>query len=71
MIAIPGWYDDIAEISPEMVENNLAVPFDKEELFAATGCKALVHPEGYDPITANGLLPTIQVSGLKSGYTDP
>ena len=25
--------------------------------------------EGYDIVTANGLMPTIQISGLQSGYT--
>lgn len=29
----------------------------------------MVVPTGYDAMTANGLLPTIQVSGLSSGYT--
>ncbi len=71
LIAIPGWYDDVAEISEAMVANNLKVPFSPEDLFTATGCSALANPDGYDPVTANWLLPTIQVSGLKSGYTDP
>ncbi len=68
LIAIPGWYDDVAPITDIEIANNKEVPFNAEELFASTWCKALVDIEGYDAVTANGLLPTIQVSGLQSWY---
>ncbi len=69
LIAIPGWYDDVAPIDTVAKQNNLKVPFDAEELFAATGAKALANPTWYDPVTANGLLPTIQISWLQWWYT--
>jgi acetylornithine deacetylase/succinyl-diaminopimelate desuccinylase-like protein len=45
------------------------VPFDPQATKNMTGIKAITAPQGYDPVTANGLLPTIQVSGINSGYT--
>lgn len=69
LIAIPGRYDDVAPIDATTKQNNLKVPFNKAELFAATWTKAIVAPQGYDPVTANWLLPTIQISWLQWWYT--
>ena len=49
--------------------NNALVPRDDEEMMRTIGAVALAIPQGYDPVTANGLLPTIQVTGISSGYT--
>ena len=69
LIAIPWWYDSVAPIDQTTIANNLTIPFDTQALFQATGAKGTVVPAWYDAMTANGLLPTIQVSGLSSGYT--
>lgn len=68
-IAIPGRYDDLSEITDTQVANNKNVPFDIEELKYISWIKTVIPPKGYDPVTANGLLPTIQISGIHSGYT--
>lgn len=49
--------------------NNALVPRDDEEMMKTIGAVALAIPQGYDAVTANGLLPTIQVTGISSGYT--
>lgn len=49
--------------------NNALVPRDREEMMNQIGAVALAVPQGYDAVTANGLLPTIQVTGISSGYT--
>ena len=49
--------------------NNALVPRDHEETMHQIGAVALAIPHGYDAVTANGLLPTIQVTGISSGYT--
>ncbi len=69
MIAVPWRYDSVAPITPEQKENNTHVPFSFEETQQITGIKALYTPDGYDPTTANGLLPTIEISWIQSGYT--
>jgi len=68
-IAIPGRYDDLDPISEEVKANNAKVPFDADDVWKITWIKHIIIPHGYDPVTANGLLPTIQVSGISSGYT--
>ncbi len=68
-IAIPGYYDDVSLISQEMIDNNLSVPFDPEDIKKITGMKSLYMIDDYDPVTINGLLPTIQVTWLQSWYT--
>ncbi len=68
-ITIPWWYDDIDHISDIQKMNNALVPRDDEEMMHTIGAVALAIPQGYDPVTANGLLPTIQVTGISSGYT--
>lgn len=68
-IAIPGRYEDLDAISEEVKANNAKVPFDADDVYEITWIKHMVTPHGHDPVTANGLLPTIQVSGITSGYT--
>jgi len=68
-ITIPGYYNTVAQITEAMLENNRSLPFDEEDLKKMSGIKALLVQRGYDPATANGLMPTIQISGMQSGYT--
>lgn len=68
-IFVPGYYDTVGVITDEMKQNNKTVPFHEENVKAMTGIKKILPPEWYDPVTANGLLPTIQISGIQSGYT--
>jgi acetylornithine deacetylase/succinyl-diaminopimelate desuccinylase-like protein len=68
-ITIPWWYDDIDHISDIQKMHNALVPRDDEEMMRTIGAVALAIPQGYDAVTANGLLPTIQVTGVSSGYT--
>ena len=64
-IVIPWYYASVAQVTDAMKENNKNLPLDEEEIKASTGIKAIVVQEGYDLWTANGLMPTIQISGLQ------
>lgn len=68
-ITIPGFYDGVDEITPEMLENDANIPFSKEEYERISGTKALLMEPGYDFYTQTGLRPTIQVTGIQTGYT--
>lgn len=68
-ITIPGYYDDVVTLSDEIVENNKAVPFDAEEIKHITWIKSIYAMKDHDPVTINGLFPTIQVTWLQSWYT--
>ncbi len=67
-ISIPGFYQGIDPITKSQKVNNRAISTDKEaqKLF---GVKALLCEEGFDCHTQVGLRPTIQVTGIHSGYT--
>ena len=68
-LTIDGYYETVREITDEMLTNNTQLPITADEIKTTTGIKDLLVHEGYDIATANGLLPTIQVSGIQSGYT--
>lgn len=68
-IAIPGYYDDVEEVSDTVRQNNESLPISVEEIKQTTGLQQLLVQDGYDMATANGLMPTIQVSGIQCGYT--
>lgn len=69
LIAIPGRYDDLAPITDLQKANNAKVPFDIDEIKKISEIRDIWTPKGYDPVTANWLLPTIQISWLNSWYT--
>ncbi len=62
-ITIPHFYDDVAPI-----DNTESIPFDEKEYQRITGAKALLKEPEFDPHTQVGLRPSIQVTGLQSGY---
>lgn len=66
-ILIPSFYDHVDEIDSEIIENNKKLPYSHEELERITGVKKLL-TEGFDIYTQTGLRPTIQVTGIESGY---
>jgi acetylornithine deacetylase/succinyl-diaminopimelate desuccinylase-like protein len=63
-ITIPQFYDDV-----EPIEKNLEIPFDQEEYEKITGAKTLKTEPEYNFHTQIGLRPTIQVTGIHTGYT--
>lgn len=65
-IGVDHYYDAVQEITDEIIANNKTLPISEEDIKHTTGIKALVVQEGYDIVTANGLMPTIQISGLQS-----
>lgn len=62
-ITIPHFYDDVDPISEK------PTPFNKHEYENITGCKTLLHEEKIDPALQTGLRPSIQVTGISTGYT--
>ncbi|KXK27319.1 MAG: Beta-Ala-Xaa dipeptidase [candidate division WS6 bacterium OLB20] len=65
-VMIPGFYDAVDEISPEESKALASVPFDREEYYRISGVKGLMTDNVY---TATGLKPTVQITGIESGYT--
>jgi acetylornithine deacetylase/succinyl-diaminopimelate desuccinylase-like protein len=69
-ITIPGYYQNVDPITPEQVSNNLSIQSEAEKLLKHAGVKTLLSEPNTDFFTQTGLRPTIQITGLKSGYID-
>jgi acetylornithine deacetylase/succinyl-diaminopimelate desuccinylase-like protein len=68
-IAIPGWYDDVRELTSEERANIAAVPFEPEAFKRTAGVGALPGEEGWSPLERMGGRPTADVNGVWGGYT--
>ena len=68
-VAVPGFYDDVREISAAEREAIAALPFEEEELRREVGAPALAGEEGWSALERKSARPTLDVNGLLSGYT--
>jgi acetylornithine deacetylase/succinyl-diaminopimelate desuccinylase-like protein len=68
-IAIPGWYDDVADLTEEERANMAALPFDADQLKAVTGVAALPGEDGYTPLERMSGRPTADVNGIWGGFS--
>jgi acetylornithine deacetylase/succinyl-diaminopimelate desuccinylase-like protein len=68
-IAIPGWYDDVVDLTAEERANFAALPFDAEQFKAVTGVGALPGEEGFSPLERMSGRPTADVNGVWGGFT--
>ncbi|HNQ60314.1 MAG TPA: dipeptidase [Bacteroidales bacterium] len=68
-IIIPGFYDDVRELSEEeRIEFNLA-PFDEESYKKSLGINCLWGESGFTPLERIGIRPSLDVCGIWGGYT--
>lgn len=70
VIQIPGFYDEVIELTDEDREAYRKLPFDKEEYKDKLGLKALSGEKGYNTLERASARPTLDVNGLWSGYQD-
>lgn len=68
-ITIPGFYDDVAEATPQERALMARAPFDEQEYAADLGVKALWGEEGYTTNERTGIRPTLELNGIWGGYT--
>ncbi len=68
VIQVPGFYDDVEELTPEMREAYKQLPFDEEEYKNNLDLKALHGENGYSTLERVSARPTLDVNGLWSGY---
>lgn len=68
-ITIPGFYDDVEELSQEEKAMLDKVPFDEEKYKASIGVKALWGEKGYGTLERNASRPSFDVCGIWGGYT--
>lgn len=67
-ITIPGFYDDVVELSKEEREALNRAPFDEAEYKSDLGIDELWGEKGYTTIERTGIRPTVEVNGIWGGY---
>lgn len=68
-ITIPGFYDDVEEVSAAEREMIARIPFDEEKYKQAIGVKALAGEKGYSTLERNSCRPSFDICGIWGGYT--
>lgn len=68
-ITIPGFYDDVLEVSKEERELLGRAPFNESEYKKAIDVEELKGEKGYSTTERTGIRPTFDVCGIWGGYT--
>ncbi len=67
-ITIPGFYDDVEEVSDEERALIAEIPLDIENYKAGLGIKHVHGEKGYSTIERTGIRPTLDLCGIWGGY---
>lgn len=67
-IAVPGFYDDVAELSDSERKQINEAPFDLEAYKEDLGIKEIWGEKGYTTLERTGIRPTLEVNGIWGGY---
>ena len=68
-ITIPGFYDDVAELTPEERKVMAQIPFSETEYKKHLDVAALQGEKGYTPMEHTTVRPTLDINGIWGGYT--
>lgn len=68
-VTIPGFYDDVDEVSDEERTEMAKAPFNLEEYKMALDIEDVSGEKGYSTHERTGIRPTLDVNGIWSGYT--
>jgi acetylornithine deacetylase/succinyl-diaminopimelate desuccinylase-like protein len=67
-VQIPGYYDDVLDLTETERRLIARVPFDEEQFLATSKSRALAGEAGYSTLERLGARPTAEVNGLGGGY---
>ncbi len=70
-VTVPGFYDDVRELSGEEAASLQALPFDEVDYRRQAGVSFLVGEEGRTPRERTSTRPTAEVVGIHAGYGGP
>ncbi len=70
-VTLPGFYNDVRELTPQEAASLAAIPFDEAEFRRQAGVSYLEGEAGRSPFERVGARPTAEVVGLHSGYGGP
>ncbi len=68
-VAVPGFYDDVVELSAEDRAQLARAPFDLDEYKEFLDIKEVKGEKGYTTLERTGIRPCLDVCGIWGGYT--
>lgn len=68
-VVMPGFYDDVLEVSPAEREKMAEAPYSEEEYKKAIDVKALYGEAGFTTNERTGIRPSFDICGIWGGYT--
>jgi acetylornithine deacetylase/succinyl-diaminopimelate desuccinylase-like protein len=68
-VQIPGFYDDVMELSEKERQEFARLPFSEEKFLAETGSAAVFGEEEFSTLERRWARPTCDVNGIVGGYT--
>ncbi len=68
-VAIPGFYDDVVELTAEQRKAFSDLPFKEQEFLSNTGSPAIDGEKDYTTLERIWARPSIDINGFISGYT--
>jgi acetylornithine deacetylase/succinyl-diaminopimelate desuccinylase-like protein len=68
-VAVPGFYDDVVELSSDERAMMAKVPFDERRFLSIAASRALWGEIGYSTAERIGARPTVEINGIWGGYT--
>ena len=68
-ITIPGFYEDVLEVSPEDRAAMAKTPFSLDEYKSHLEIDDVMGEEGFSTLERTGIRPTLDVNGIWGGYT--
>lgn len=69
-IAIPGFYDDVVELSAKEREEFNKAPFCEAAYMKSLNIKDVAGEKGYTTMERTGIRPSLDVNGIWGGYTE-
>jgi len=68
-ITVPGFYEDVEDVSQAERDMIASIPFNEEKYKEAIGVKELAGEKGYSTLERNSCRPSFDVCGIWGGYT--
>ena len=70
-VAVPGFYDEVRELSPDERAAIAALPYDERAYLAQVGAPSAFGEPGYTTLERQWTRPTLEVNGMWGGYQGP
>jgi acetylornithine deacetylase/succinyl-diaminopimelate desuccinylase-like protein len=70
-VTLPGFYDEVRDLSPEIRRQWAALSFDERKFLEKVGLKRSAGEEGFTVLEQIWARPTAEINGIIGGYTGP